>query len=211
MIELLNGLYEEDSSGGTPVEKKKFGASVSTLIGDASSDGGLRIANESTSLVFDGVKYVASQALMWKFYNNNITSIEFPDLEKLHAPSCCESAFKNTSVSSVTWSKLDEISGANALYEAFYNTGLASIVIPASVISGRNCLNGAFANSRQLTAVSFPNLTNVGSETTQFDNMLQGVSDCAVMFPQDMESVIGNWTSVQNGFGGTNTTVLFSL
>ena len=30
-------------------------------------------------------------------------------------------------------------------------------------------------------------------------------------FPSNLQSVIGSWSDVQNGFGGTNTTVLFDL
>ena len=41
--------------------------------------------------------------------------------------------------------------------------------------------------------------------------MLQGVSGCTVHFPSNLQSVIGSWSDVTNGFGGTNTTVLFDL
>lgn len=43
------------------------------------------------------------------------------------------------------------------------------------------------------------------------NNVLSGVRSCTVHFPAAIQSTIGNWTSVQNGFGGTNTTVLFDL
>ncbi len=211
MIELLNGLYEEDSGGGTPREKKKYNASVSAFLGDTASDGCLRIASERTDLVFNGVTYIASQALMYKFLNSNVTSVDFPDLERLHTPSCCESAWKESSIATINWNKLKEISGSNALYEAFYYSQLTNVVIPAEEISGRKCLAGAFGNCRQLISLTFPALNNVGSETTQFDSMLQGVTGCTVRFPADMERIIGSWESVQNGFGGTNTVVLFDL
>jgi len=41
--------------------------------------------------------------------------------------------------------------------------------------------------------------------------MLSGCSNVTVHFPSNLQSVIGSWYDVQNGFGGTNTTVLFDL
>jgi hypothetical protein len=41
--------------------------------------------------------------------------------------------------------------------------------------------------------------------------MLSGVSGAHVYFPSNLESVIGSWTDVTSGFGGTNTTVSFTL
>jgi hypothetical protein len=61
--------------------------------------------------------------------------------------------------------------------------------------------------------VSFPALTTAsfGSYTTQFNDMLRGCSNVTVHFPAAIQPTIGSWTSVQNGFSGTNTTVLFDL
>ena len=41
--------------------------------------------------------------------------------------------------------------------------------------------------------------------------MLSGVTGCTVHFPSNLESVIGSWSDVTDGFDGTNTTVLFDL
>ena len=41
--------------------------------------------------------------------------------------------------------------------------------------------------------------------------MLRGVTGCTVHFPSNLESVIGSWSSVTNGFGGTDTVILFDL
>ena len=41
--------------------------------------------------------------------------------------------------------------------------------------------------------------------------MLQGVTGCTVHFPSNLQSVIGSWSDVTAGFGGTNTTVLYDL
>ena len=71
----------------------------------------------------------------------------------------------------------------------------------------------AFQSCTGLTNISFPALTSTGfgSYTNQFNDMLQGVTGCTVHFPSNLQSVIGSWSGVTNGFGGTNTTVLFDL
>lgn len=61
-----------------------------------------------------------------------------------------------------------------------------------------------------LKTLSFPALKAVSRENT-FDNMLSGCSGVTVHFPSNMQEAIGQWGSVINGFGGTNTTVLFDL
>lgn len=74
-------------------------------------------------------------------------------------------------------------------------------------------LGGCFSNCTGLTSVSFPALTSTsfGSNLSQFENMLSGCTGVTVHFPSNLQSVIGSWTDVVNGFGGTNTTVLFDL
>lgn len=81
------------------------------------------------------------------------------------------------------------------------------------VLDGMYALGNAFRKSR-LTTLSFPSLTanSFGSTyTNQFSGMLQGVTGCTVHFPAAVQSTIGSWADVTNGFGGTNTTVLFDL
>ena len=65
-----------------------------------------------------------------------------------------------------------------------------------------------------IQTISFPALTStgVGAENKQnFDDMLIDCENVTVHFPSNLQSVIGNWTCVINGFSGTNTTVLFDL
>ena len=103
----------------------------------------------------------------------------------------------------------------NAFSSAFYGcTSLTSVDFSSlTTVSGSNAFSYAFYICTSLTSVSFPALTtsSFGTATNQFDNMLSGVRGCTVHFPASIQSTIGNWTSVQNGFGGTNTTVLFDL
>lgn len=85
-----------------------------------------------------------------------------------------------------------------------------------SLTSGWASSAGIFSNCckgcTSLTTLSFPALRNSGvSRTDVFNNMLSGVTGCTVHFPSNLQSVIGSWTAVTAGFGGTNTTVLFDL
>lgn len=202
-----------DGSGGGSSEKKKFGASISTLIGNVTSDGSLVIPNEHADLVFEGVKSIASQALMWKFKDTAVQSVSFPDLEKVHTPSAMEGTFFTASVSSVSFPKLEEISGASCMSKCFQYTSLESVEFPVlETLSARFGLELAFANCRNIKSISFPALTNnFGLYTNQFNLMLSGVSGCTVHFPALLQSVLSEWEDVQNGFGGTNTVVVFDL
>ena len=122
---------------------------------------------------------------------------------------------KCTSLASVDLSSLTTVSGANSLEYCFGNcSNLASADLSSlTTVSGSYAFVNAFYRCVSLSSLSFPALTasSFGSYTNQFDNMLRNVTGCTVHFPAAIQSTIGSWTSVTNGFGGTNTTVLFDL
>lgn len=62
----------------------------------------------------------------------------------------------------------------------------------------------------QIPSIWFYALTTPG-HNNNFENMLQGVTGCAAHFPMAVQSTMSSWTNVTNGFGGTNTTVLFDI
>lgn len=120
----------------------------------------------------------------------------------------------------IQFPELEEVTAASFFSRAFQgviigNTGtLSSVEFPKlKIISGSVCFNYAFSLRTTLQSLSFPALisTGFGSYTNQFNSMLNGVTGCTVHFPSNLQSVIGSWTHVTNGFGGTNTTVLFDL
>lgn len=80
-------------------------------------------------------------------------------------------------------------------------------------INSQNFLSNGFQNCTSLSTLSFPGLhsQSFGSYTNQFNQMLKGCSNVTVHFPSNVQSIIGSWSDVTNGFGGTNTTVLFDL
>lgn len=92
-----------------------------------------------------------------------------------------------------------------------------------SNISGRETFSCAFAGTN-LTSISFPALTDVAPdpdplvpeddpETSNqiFGDMLSGVTGCTVHFPSNFERRFDGWSGFSDGFGGTNTTILYDL
>ena len=158
-----------------------------------------------------------SKAFYYAFYIcPSLTSVDLSSLTTVSSGNAFESAFSRcTSLTSVDLSSLTTVSGSRAFNYAFYMcTSLTSVDLSSlTTLTGPYALVYAFQGCTGLISVSFPALTtsSFGTATNQFDSMLVGVTGCTVHFPAAIQSTIGNWTSVQNGFGGTNTTVLFDL
>lgn len=98
--------------------------------------------------------------------------------------------------------------------------------VTGAILSSLSLLNGhgvcsAMFQGTSVTTLSFPALKStsfgswIGSSyyyyTDQFSLMLRDVTGCTVHFPSNLQVLLSGWTDVQNGFGGTNTTVLFDL
>jgi hypothetical protein len=149
-------------------------------------------------------------------YCTGLKSVDLSSLTTVSGSSAMYYAFERcTGLTSVDLSSLTTVSGSSAMSSAFYGcTGLTSVDLSSlTTVSGRSAMSSAFYGCTGLTTLSFPSLisTGFGSNTNQFNNMLQGVTGCTVHFPSNLQSVIGSWSSVTSGFGGTNTTVLFDL
>jgi uncharacterized ParB-like nuclease family protein len=146
----------------------------------------------------------------------NLTSVDLSNLTTISGQSAMQYVFRYcTGLTSIDFSSLTTVSGRSAMYYAFQGcTGLTSVDLSSlTTINGYQAMGYAFSGCTKLTTLSFPSLisTGFGSNTNQFNSMLSGVSGCTVHFPSNLQSVIGSWTSVTSGFGGTNTTVLFDL
>ena len=191
--------------------------------------------NKLATLDISSLKTISS-ACSSMFKGTKITSLDLSALETISGS--CNSMFEScTSLTTADLRSLKTISGTFA--SAFrYCTALTSIDLSAletisascseifgstklttftfnnlSSLDANQALYRAFRNVTTLTSLSFPALksTSFGSYTNQFSNMLQGVTGCTVHFPSNLQSVIGSWSDVTGGFGGTNTTVLFDL
>lgn len=145
----------------------------------------------------------------------SLTSVDLSSLTTVSSQYAFDYAFYGcTSLTSVDLSSLTTISGQYVFEYAFSNTAITSVVFSSlATVSGSLVFTGAFYGCSSLSSISFPSLTtsSFGSSKNQFNSMLSGCTGVTVHFPAAIQSTIGSWTSVTNGFGGTNTTVLFDL
>lgn len=148
---------------------------------------------------------------------SSLSSVNLSSLTTARGSTAFYGAFRNcTLLTSVDLSSLTTVSvGSNIFTNTFWGcTSLASVNLSSlSVMSSYQCFTYAFRDCTSLTSLSFPSLTTTsfGNYTNQFDYMLYGCTGVTVHFPSAIQATIGSWASVQNGFGGTNTTVLFDL
>ena len=144
-----------------------------------------------------------------------LTSIDLSSLTSVTGSYSFNKAFYGcTSLVSADFRALTSI-GSYAFSYIFQNcSSLTSVRFDALAdLTTSRIFNYAFQNCTSLTSLSFPSLTtsSFSSYTNQFERMLSGCSNVTVHFPAAIQSTIGNWGDVTNGFGGTNTTVLFDL
>ena len=168
-----------------------------------------------TSVDLGGLTTItASTAFDSAFDSTGLTSVDLSSLESVSGSYAFNNAFRRCpNLTSVDLSSLESVSGSYAFSSAFGSTGLTSVDLSSlESVSGSNAFYFAFTNT-SLSSLSFPSLTSnsFGSYTDQFHSMLNGVNNCTVHFPSNLQSVIGSWLDVTSGFGGTNTTVLFDL
>lgn len=166
----------------------------------------------------DNATLIGSTALYYAFYNDlALTSIDLNNVVGIDgngASACSNMCYNCQNLLSISAPKLEYIWGTSVFNSAFRQCyKLTTVTFPVlRSITGNTAFSNAFRQCTNLTTVSFPALNNVGNNfTSQFDNMLQSCSNVVVHFPAAMQSVIGSWSSVTAGFGGTNTTVLFDL
>lgn len=159
---------------------------------------------------------VGPNALAYAFYScPSLTSVDLSSLTKVSGEDAFYEAFyKCTSLTSVDLSSLTTLSGRGALEYAFDAcTALTSVEFSSlTTVSGYNSLGAAFSRCSSLTSLSFPALTVAGLQfgSSQFDDMIRGVTGCTIHFPAAVKAKIEATASYPN-FGGTNTTVLFDL
>ena len=119
-----------------------------------------------------------------------LNNIEFPVLTTLSRRSFQYAFYNNNYQGSITirFTSLTHIEDQNQVFQSMlYGHNNSVIYFPA------------------LTSSSF------GSGTQQFSGMLSDATNTTVHFPASIQTTIGSWSDVTNGFGGTNTTVLFDL
>ena len=179
-------------------------------------DGVYKIPEVTSFSLPSNATNVGKYALAYAFYScPSLTSVDLSSLTKVSGEDAFYEAFYNCkSLTSVDLSSLTTLSGRNALASAFdVCTALTSVdFISLTTVSGYHALYNTFSRCNSLTSLSFPALTVSGLQygSSQFDNMLYGVTGCTVHFPAAVQAKI-EATSGYPNFGGTNTTVLFDL
>ena len=133
----------------------------------------------------------------------------------------CQGMFSGcTSLTSVDLSSLVAIFGANnVVHQMFYGcTGLTSVSFPKLMLitpgttSGRTTLSALFTKCSNLQSLYFNKLLYTTQNLNScFNNMLVNCTNVTVHFPAEWASTMSSWSNVTNGFGGTNTSVLFDL
>lgn len=212
---------EVDANGAYGFPTQQFTFSLPSTAVDLTKNALYYAFNSCSSLAsVDLSSLVAvsgNYALEYAFYHcTNLTSVNLSSLVEASGSGAISNAFDGcTSLASVNLSSLTTASGAYAFNNAFHGCNSLTSVNFSSLttISGRNAFGSAFSSCGSLSSLSFPALTasGFGSNTDQFNNMLGGCSNVTVHFPAAIQSTIGSWASVTNGFRGTNTTVLFDL
>lgn len=152
---------------------------------------------------------------------SSLTSVSFDALTTISIWQGFVRAFREcTSLTSVGFPELTTIDSYGVFGSSSYGgafekcTSLTTVTFPKlSSMTPSNVFQTTFKGCTSLTSVSFPALTSTsfGGSTNQFNRMLSGCTGVTVHFPSNLQSVIGSWSDVTAGFGGTNTTVLFDL
>jgi len=152
---------------------------------------------------------------------SKLTSVDLSGLTQLEGTSIFSNAFSGCSkLTSIDLSNLAILNGnsyrtAEAFSYTFSScTSLTEMRFPKlNKIPHNTVFNYCFRNCSALKNVYFNSLDSksFGSCTNQFNNMLSGCSNVTVHFPSNLQSVMGSWSDVQSGFGGTTCVALFDL
>lgn len=188
----------------------------------------------------NSIKGIGGYGLYCAFYEcNSLTSVNLSNLMTIDYNGLYHAFFSCSKLSSVNLSSLTTVN-FEGLKNAFdYCQKLTSVDLSSLTTIGDSGLSFAFSSCSELLSVDLSSLTTVnyrglysafnrcskikeikfpaltskslGFNNSQFDSMLSGVTGCTVHFPSNLESVIGSWEDVTNGFSGTSTQVLFDL
>lgn len=136
-----------------------------------------------------------------------LVSIDFPALTSGTFSNVFKGCTSLTHVGLPLWSTLT--GGSSYMFSGC--TSLVSFEF-TSLQAVPSSLSFCFQNCSALTTVSFPSFTNsTGNSNSRWSNFLSGCSNVTVHFPMRMSSSMSSYNNVRNGFGGTNTTVLFDI
>lgn len=169
---------------------------------------------------FNSIKKItdAAQAFFEAFnYSKNIIKINFSNLVEIsNAAKCFRDSFAYSDIAQVDFSSLCTINNSTECFWAVIaGTPSQNLTFPSlKNVNTSKIFPWVFQNTTGGTpTVFFPalNSNSFGSYTDQFYGMFYGKTGCVAHFPANLQSVIGSWSDVTDGFSGTDTTVLFDL
>lgn len=212
---------------GNYMDVKKICNSLKSVLGDFNyilrSNGSIElITKNGTSLnknetTITGATYstaYSTDASILAFCVPCITTIDTASVQPSGFNGICVNA---NNLSYVDISGLTTLKG-NGYYpfrSAFLGTNVEEVIFSSlstfeDAYPDRAAFNSMFYNS-SIKSVSFPAITSSNIAEGLFEGILNGTSECEIHFPSNLESTMRSWSSVTNGFGGTNTVVLFDL
>ena len=224
-LETING-FNRTFQESTSLTTINFGAATTVAWGQYMCYGCTSLSNVNIS----NLEQISGGA-SFSYAFGGCTALQDIDLNKLYLISCVSTSSPYGAASGLFWScsslqnigmkSLKTISGhaTNSARGVCAYMFQKCIALPTfkfqslDSITGGYCMSYMFAGCTSLLSLWFYALktTSFGSYTTQFNNMLNGVTGCTVHFPMAIQSTIGSWSDVTNGFGGTSTTVLFDI
>ena len=212
-----DNILQNAYNGNTNITGSINLSSVKDLTGNAALHSAFYGCTGITDVDFSSLQRLSSSSngLYYTFYGcTNLTSFNLSSLVKIEGSFSCYGIFSNcTSLISANLGSLVFVTSSSGLASGFGGcSNLSSVNLSKICKLSNSCFANTFANCRSLTTLSFPNLAYTTTNlNTSFGNMLQGVTGCTVHFPAEWETAMSSWSNVTNGFGGTNTTVLFDL
>lgn len=172
-----------------------------------------------TSADLSGVVNITGEyALNGAFFGcTNLSSLNLENLTAIRGSASCAAMCRGcTSLVSCDLSRLQEISAASVFSTTFFGcTNIESMSFDnLTTITANSVFNSTFRECTNLHSLYFPSLTTLADTSINnnyFTNMLLGCSNVNVHFPAAMKSIIKNFSATQNGYKGTNTTILYDL
>ena len=129
----------------------------------------------------------------------------------LSGNNCCISMCSSCdSLVTAVFPNLSTVSGAYAMNDAFAKSSVQKVEFYELANITSVAFNFTFSDCQSLQEVIFYRLYDV-TDNGCFGNMLRGTTDVTVHFPVSLQAVIGGWSDVHNGFGGTNAIVKFDV
>ena len=177
------------------------------------TDGSLELITHNTYILGAKDTSITGSMTMAYAHDSTVKSVSFGRVVSISSLGFPGTFANCTNLESVNFSSLVSVEGRLAFSSTFsQNTKLKEVVFPLLQTISSDCFQYTFNLCSNLS-LYFPALTSVSlsSDSGQFTSMFESSSRCTVHFPSNLQSVIGSWSDVQAGFGGTNTVVLFDL